>query len=412
MVEAYNHMNYDAIAIGSQDLGAGLEALQALAQKASFPFLSANLADHSGALLLQPVAYVERAGMRIALIGLTGNVNLPESCSASVKILPWQDVLPPIMATVSTNSDLVILLSNLSASENSEIAAQFADLHLIFQSGASKQNMRPQLINNTLITQAGHDGKYQGQISITWSTAKKWQQEERPFLTMQKEYDRLGWLISRVRKKGGPQVVYKDNKAGQEAFQKKISRYQQLEQELKMMSQDDIKNDPSPATYSNHFHPLPPSVPDDATIITLLQEARQKANTVRRQTAETSRLTQQYMGSNSCRRCHEALYLVWIQTPHASSYQTLEKQDQNNNLSCVYCHVTGLEEDTASLAASLPENLRAVGCEVCHGPGKDHAAAPQQNPPSTRPNSHLCTSCHSPERDDNFNFEIDKKKVH
>lgn len=411
MMNAYNYMGYDAVAIGRQDLEAGVDALQNLASKASFPFLSANLFDKKGALLFNPVAHIERAGMRIALIGLTGQANIPKTCSDTVKILPWQEVLPQIIAQIAADSDLIIILSNLTAPENRAIAKEIPNVHLIFQSGVSSQNMRPELINNTLITHAGHDGKYQGQLTIHWTAAQKWQQDDRPLLALQNEYDRLGWFIDKVRKKGGPEVLYKEDAAKIAAFSQKKARHDELAVQIKELSEGETSNPPPSATYNNHFHPLPPTLADDATIIKMLQESRKEANAVRRQTAETQKLNQ-YVGSSTCRSCHEAIYLAWAKTPHATSYQTLKNQDQNNNLTCVYCHVTGLDEVTAYLATSLPEPLKAVGCEVCHGPGKKHAADPSLNPSPTTPVSTLCLSCHTDERDDNFNLQHDVKKIH
>ncbi|MEN8258639.1 MAG: UshA-like (seleno)protein [Thermodesulfobacteriota bacterium] len=411
LVQAYNHMEYDAVAIGRQDLAAGPQALQTLAHEASFPFLSANIVDMEGALLFKEIVHLKRAGMRIALIGLTGQAKLPDSGVDALKILAWQDVLPDLLKRAAGKSDLVILLSNLSAADNKEISRQHSDVHLIFQSGVSKQNLRPQQINNTLISQSGHDGKYQGQLTVNWTSSKKWQQGEHPILALRKEYDRLGWLINRVQKKGGPKEVYKDNETRQKDFAKKLKRYQELEVELKKITAEEKKNSVPKASHSNHFHPLPPSVPDDAVMIKLLQESRKKANQVRRQTAETKKLDQ-YLGSQQCRSCHEQLYTAWAKTPHASSYQTLQERDQNNNLTCVYCHVTGLDETTAYLATSLPTRLLEVGCEVCHGPGQMHAENPKQNSPSKIPNPRLCTNCHAPDRDDNFDFQVKKGKIH
>lgn len=411
MVEAYNHMGFDAVAIGRRDLEAGIDPLLKLADKANFPFLSANLVDTKGSLFFKPFSHLERAGIRIAIIGLTGQANLPETCKDTVQVLDWQKVLPQIMTQISTKSDLVILLSNLSARENSAIAEQFTDVHLIYQSGVNTQNMRPQLINNTLITHVGHDGKYQGQLTVNWTAAGKWQQAENSHLALQKEYDRLGWIINKVRKKGGPELVYKDNEVHRQTFLQKQLRYQELEVEIKKMSQGEKENTPPPATYSNHFHPLPPTVKDDQTIIKLLQVSRKEANKIRRQATDTRKLDS-YTGSDSCRNCHEQIYLAWNQTGHASSYQTLEKRDQNNNVNCVFCHVTGVDKNTAYLSSSLPETLKSVGCEACHGPGRNHAADPLLARPAITPDSGLCTQCHNPERDDNFNYFEDKQKIH
>ncbi len=411
MVHAFNHMKYDAVAIARQDLTAGLQALKELEKEASFPFLSANIVDMAGDLLFKDIEYLQRSEMRIALIGLTGHTQLPESCIDDLKILPWQSVLPDLLQRATGKSDFTIILSNLSAAENMEIAKQFKDVHLILQSGVSKQNLKPQLINNTIITQSGHDGKYQGQLTVNWAFSQKWQQANDPFLTLRREYDRLGWLIGRVQKKGGPEVVYKKNKAQQKDFARKLARYQKLEIKLEKMTSEKKDKSASHASYNNHFHPLPPSIADDQVIMRLLQQSRQKANQIRRKTAEAQSLSH-YTGSNQCKKCHEQIYSTWAQTPHASAYETLAERDQNNNLTCVFCHVTGLDENNAYLATSLPDSLKAVGCETCHGPGKRHAENPKKYHLSLSPDEHLCLNCHTPDRDDNFNYQVKKELVH
>ncbi|MDR9502554.1 MAG: UshA-like (seleno)protein [Desulfurivibrionaceae bacterium] len=410
IVEAYNHMGYDAVALGHHDLAAGKAALKSLAAKAEFPFVSANLADMEGSLLFEPVAHVERAGMRITLIGLTGGAQ-SDPFAGWAKILPWQEVLPPLLARHSAASDLIILLSSLPPSDNRAIAAKMADVHLIIQSGSSKQNMRPQLINNTLISQVGHDGKYQGQLTVEWPASRRWQAKERPILALQKEYDRLGWMLDKIAKKGGAEVVYKENKAARQAFLEKEERHRQLAAEIAKLATADKKEHLPVATYTNHFHPLHPSLADDVTISRLLQQARKKANQVQRAGAGPNR-DSQYMGSRACGSCHEAIYQAWGQTPHATAYQTLVAQEQNHNPNCVYCHVTGLAEENAHLGGALPESLKEVGCESCHGPGRNHLAAAGLAPLPLKPAPSLCTSCHNAERDDNFNYQQDKGKVH
>ena len=411
IVAALNHMEYDAVAIGRQDLSAGLASLQKLASEASFPFLSANLVNHQGELLFKPYAEIERAGIRIAIIGMTGHTSLPETCTGEVKALPWQESLPKTLETVSPNNDLIILLSNLSAADNHQVAKQYSNVHLIIQSGVSKQNLRPQLRNNSVIVQGGHDGKYQGKLTVNWSSSQKWQQKKNVVLALRKEYDRLGWLIGRVQKKGGPDVVYKDNKPARLAFGKKIARYEELELEISKKIAEEKNTVNEQATHTNQFHPLPPSVVDDPAITKLLQDYRRKANQVRRQKAETRKLSK-YIGSKKCQSCHEEIFTAWSKTPHASSYDTLKERDQNNNQTCVYCHVTGLTEGSAYLADSLPSHLKEVGCEVCHGPGERHADNPNIKLSAQPLRPTLCLQCHTPERDDHFNFPQDKEKVH
>lgn len=411
MVASYNRMGYDAVAVAGQDLAAGAQALRKLAAQASFPLLSANLVGHDGALLFKPMAHLERAGLRIALIGLTGHPPAPAPLPAAVRIAPWREVLPPILSEIAAHHDLVILLSSLSAAENRAIAEEMPAVHILVQAGAARQNMAPQLINNTLLLQTGPEGKYQGRLTIQWTASQKWQQEENPLLTLQKEYDRLGWLIDRVRKKGGPAVVYQGNAAKQKDFLETEARHRELAGRIREMAAKEDEQTPA-ATYAHHFVAMPPELADDVEIAALLREARQQANQLRRERGVASQRFRSYTGSLGCRSCHESQYQAWAQTPHAAAYATLADKDQNHNPNCVFCHVTGIDEETAHLEAMLPEHLKAVGCEACHGPGRQHAADPRLSPPPFTPGPDLCGRCHTAERDDTFNYAGDIKKVH
>ena len=53
---------------------------------------------------------------------------------------------------------------------------------------------------------------------------------------------------------------------------------------------------------------------------------------------------------------------------------------------------------------TLPD-LRHVGCEVCHGPGSAHIAAPGKNPiPIRKPEADRCRICHTKDHSDTFDW--------
>ena len=98
----------------------------------------------------------------------------------------------------------------------------------------------------------------------------------------------------------------------------------------------------------------------------------------------------------------------WQKTAHARAWQTLVRVQQQFNQDCLICHVTLPTYDMETvldnnLLATLPPEFRGVGCEACHGPGRDHAAQPEQVRP--RPaDEKTCLLCHTPDHDNNFNF--------
>ena len=71
LVEQYNASGVAAMAMGDRDLVLGRDALVRLAARARFPFLAANLRDlASGQPVFAEHAIVERAGLRVGLLGL------------------------------------------------------------------------------------------------------------------------------------------------------------------------------------------------------------------------------------------------------------------------------------------------------------------------------------------------------
>lgn len=102
-----------------------------------------------------------------------------------------------------------------------------------------------------------------------------------------------------------------------------------------------------------------------------------------------------YAGVDSCVPCHAAAKQVWDKTAHKNAYVTLTAQYKEFNLDCVSCHVTGYDKPGGSTVTHV-ERLDAVQCEVCHGPSSLHVKDPKVLPPTPRPGSEICGSCHHP----------------
>lgn len=103
-----------------------------------------------------------------------------------------------------------------------------------------------------------------------------------------------------------------------------------------------------------------------------------------------------YAGVDVCTNCHEEPRKVWDKTSHARAYETLSKQHKEFNLDCVSCHVTGYDRPGGSTVTHV-EDLKDVQCEVCHGPGKLHAAKPETvKIPVAKPSTEVCLTCHHP----------------
>lgn len=84
------------------------------------------------------------------------------------------------------------------------------------------------------------------------------------------------------------------------------------------------------------------------------------------------------MGVESCEKCHAAEISVWKQTPHSTTFLTLHRQAEaqqiagklgissfKNDSACIKCHYT------MQAAPSGLEAISGVSCESCHGAAKN-----------------------------------------
>jgi hypothetical protein len=119
-----------------------------------------------------------------------------------------------------------------------------------------------------------------------------------------------------------------------------------------------------------------------------------------------------YVGSLACGPCHVDQMAAWQKTKHAGAYMTLADKKQQFNTNCLPCHVTGVSMEKADEALVVPEERRGVGCEACHGPGRNHVKNPKENPVVSNPEPALCRKCHAPPHDTTFDYERNSKMVH
>jgi hypothetical protein len=159
------------------------------------------------------------------------------------------------------------------------------------------------------------------------------------------------------------------------------------------------------------------SLPDQPAVAAVVNDVRQEIHRLGREAAQNrpeaapnAAGSPVHVGWQACASCHSRETGNWQRTDHAGAYRTLVAKQQQFNLNCLPCHVTGIREESPE-ALALPEGRQAVGCEVCHGPGGEHVRTPERNPLRRRPTVEVCLRCHTPAQDDDFDFERDLKQA-
>lgn len=421
IVTAYNKMSFAGVGIARQDLAAGLPFLLALQKKASFPWLSANLLSRTDRKpWFKPHTLLTTGGMRIAVIGLTaqGADSLLTDKDNAV-ITPWEEVLPQELAQLRGRAGMTILLSSYPSAINKKIAETHPEIHLILQGGDSRGNMPPEWVNNTLITQVEPQGKSVGILEVHWNAeSKKWEEtgSENLLTDKKNELDRLGWQINRYRRQGDPTQAFKDQPQVLEAYNDMLAKRRLLEEEILRLTAEQNARDANrsrSSSYSFQFETMRKDLPDNPSVRAIVDATTSEVNRIgkaavkARISESTGRkqegTSEKYAGSTACTSCHAPQFAKWRTTQHATAYDTLEAKEQQFNVQCLPCHITGPAAQTGQEMLALAHDLRQVGCESCHGPAQAHTLQPAAAKVG-QPTMATCQRCHTGDHDDRFNF--------
>ena len=119
--------------------------------------------------------------------------------------------------------------------------------------------------------------------------------------------------------------------------------------------------------------------------------------------------------ASDCQSCHNDIYQKWTETPHAHAMETLIKKKEHYNPECIVCHATSYLKGGFVSWEKTPE-YAGVQCAQCHGRMEGHIECHSDisQKPDTPPTvtKDVCLQCHTPDQDDDFNFERDTKMVH
>ena len=167
LVAAFNWMGYDAVALGGMDFRMGLDVLREQIMVAEFPVLSANTLDpQTEDFLGEDFVILEKAGHRIAVIGLTDPQMVAEITDGKVPVLEPVERLMAIVDEVKDEVDAIVVLSHLGMLFDINIAQIIPDITLIV-SGKDLEVFDPPLDRDgLLIVSAGSRGEFIGRIDL------------------------------------------------------------------------------------------------------------------------------------------------------------------------------------------------------------------------------------------------------
>ncbi|RKU22930.1 hypothetical protein C6500_02945 [Candidatus Poribacteria bacterium] len=115
-----------------------------------------------------------------------------------------------------------------------------------------------------------------------------------------------------------------------------------------------------------------------------------------------------YIGSQACQECHQKEFSQWSHSSHATAFNTLRTIGREYYPECITCHVTGSGYESGyEIGNTERAHLVDVGCETCHGPGRQHVYTPLKENIRGQVPEKVCMECHTPEHSPGFDQLIE-----
>lgn len=115
-----------------------------------------------------------------------------------------------------------------------------------------------------------------------------------------------------------------------------------------------------------------------------------------------------YVGVEACKECHEAQYKNFMKSSKKAtsdkSVKIMASDLSTNDLKeCYSCHTTGYGKPGGFVSYESTPELAIAGCEVCHGPGKNHIEnSGSIDDIKRKATEEDCAECHSEKRISSF----------
>lgn len=351
LVESLVQMKYDALSIGEREMFMHNDKYDAwkVLRASGIPVATLNV-THKGKRIGERPVIIDQGGLKIGLFGLFLGDRVPAGAGKEWGIEDPEKSVHAALTYTGENADLSIAMLYGEMSQVRTFVKRHRGMDIVIISHSSIESPQTLQLNNSLLISAGTRGQYLGRVDA-----------------------------SRID--------------GEWSFRGRF-----------MVLDNRIPKDPVlTETYTRYKERVAKFV-------------KKTAGQVKERVGE--RFPPVHT-ANECRTCHGNVYDNWIITPHAHAMYTLVEKDEQYNPECVVCHSTGYRKGGFISLDTTPQ-YAGVQCVSCHGPMEGHIdvnSGKGETPEGKtaeipKVTQDICLKCHTPERDNSFNFEADKKEVH
>ncbi len=356
-LKALAAMNYQAVALGPEDLKLGvMETLGVLLNLKGPRFLAANLVPGDGfEATVRPTSEFRVGPVAVGVTAVIDPASfqaLADPDKAALLTLKQpDDVLPGALASFAKGTAIRVLLVQGPVEEGRRLAEKFPNFDLVVsRSRFEDPDERAEVLNGgkTLLINVGRKGKYAGMVALDPGSTPKVRYFRQPL----------------------------DGRSFREAESMRVLIDEEYQAILKAVG--------------------------------VVEKATRNTNL-----AYPAGAT--YAGAESCQSCHPNTFAKWSTTKHARAYLALTSNPKRNrefDAECISCHTTGFPYKSGFVSTEATSHLKGNQCENCHGPGSLHNAEPDnlayRKPmamtAATADSTGFCTKCHDADNDPHFAF--------
>ena len=156
----------------------GPEHLQEIAAEMNHPLLAINCYDdETGERVFQPSMVIERAGLRIGVIGIAAVIvdkTMPDHFSEGVRMTIGAEELGPEIQRLRGEEacDLIVLVSHLGFPQEVKLARKVDGIDVLLSGHTHDRLYRPVEVDDTIVFQSGCHGSFLGRLDCTIDNGK------------------------------------------------------------------------------------------------------------------------------------------------------------------------------------------------------------------------------------------------
>jgi len=385
--DAFTLSGLDVFVPGSGDFSLGLERFDELTT--GWTVLAGNLT--CGERSWPTTTVVERGGRRIGFIGVVDYA--PDGCEASDPLDAARTGAESLGAV-----DATVLIAHMDSRKIIKAAEEIPGLDFVINGQTRQRHAAPMGMNNGAFQLGvGSKGKVLGALLLDFSKGGEGWSSDGSTQRLEDDIERF----EERRESAKADLEATTDAKEQKRLKRQIEYYQQKVDEARA-ELEEIENAPEGVTnrFQNQLRELDDGVADQSSTEALVVAALAEIDALPPLKHEATPKATPFIGSNTCRGCHQEPFAQWEATAHPQAWQTLVDEKRARDEDCFGCHVTGATDPLGpqNVDAVTPE-LRGVGCESCHGPGVEHLKGPLSDS-MTLPTVETCVQCHDGERDE------------